>query len=181
MFSSHQWRYLLIAQSLLPLVINVLICGAIGAIDYRHLDILPVWGFPKSVALDLLGTSFLLPTITCWIATLLVRRDVRRGSIDALRKDSPLPAWLQFFRRPLLWRAPLFGVLGLIVAGSAVLIVLRLLPVAGTNVSTFLAGKLAFAGIDGAIVTPLNARVAMTEEPAPVITDRLESLEKPAS
>ncbi|MEZ6062926.1 MAG: hypothetical protein R3C19_21485 [Planctomycetaceae bacterium] len=162
--TSSQRRYLVLYQCLLPMLINIVVCGLIGAVDYRGLNTLPVLEPPKSVAVDLAATSFLLPFLTCLIATPLVRRDIRRGTVSSLaKKDQQPSAGLPPARMPLLLRALLIGGTGAVVVGSAAMIVVSMLPVPTVAVSKFLFWKLTFAGFYGAAVTPFIALLAMAE------------------
>ena len=47
-----------------------------------------MWGAPlvePSVFWDLIGTLFLLPLFTSALSTAAIRRDIRRGALDAAR------------------------------------------------------------------------------------------------
>lgn len=159
--SIAQRRYLLIGHVLVPIICNVLICGLIGIIDYRHLTVLPKWGFPQSMSVDLAASSFLLPWITCLIATPLTHRDVHRGTVSSLTHDQHLPVWLRPFARAWYIRAPLFGLTGLLLVGSTACVVLSLLPWSSAAVSRFLLVKVSLAAVYGSLVTPAIAILAM--------------------
>ncbi len=151
----------MIGHVLTPLVINTLICSTIGVIDYRDLTVLPKWGFPQSMGVDLTVTSFLLPWITCLIATPLTHRDVRRGTVAPLTHDERLPFWLRPFDQPWSIRAPMIGLAGLLIAGTTALLILSLLPWSEASISRFLVAKVTLAALFGTLVTPPVALLAM--------------------
>ena len=154
---ASQRRYLLVGQALIPAMINIVVCGVIALTDYRNLDSLPVWGFPQSIAMDLIGTSFLLPSITCMIATILIRRDVRRLAVEPIDPDTEIPVWLRWLPRSLLLRSVLCGMVGGVFVGIPVATILLTLPMNGLSLPAFLAAKLTFVAVYGALVTPLIA------------------------
>ncbi|MEZ6132795.1 MAG: hypothetical protein R3C59_29350 [Planctomycetaceae bacterium] len=162
--TSAQRRYLFLFQCVTPMVINVIVCAAFGVIDFRHLEFVPVRGQPPSVMADLLATSFLLPFLTCLIASVLVHRDVRRQAVEPVSfVTRSRPLWIRLLRRPLLLRALLMGLAGLLLVGSAVVVSLSFVSVPQIAVKQFLAGKLTFAALYGGTATPLIALLAMSD------------------
>lgn len=156
-----QIRYLGIAHVVISILINAVVCATIGLVDYRDMPLIPVWGLPKSMALDLIATSFLLPAITCMIATPLTRRDVSRGTVD--RIDRP-PPWLARLPTSLPMRAFVFGIAGLITMGALLSWILSSqLAVGEVQSEKFIVAKVMFACCYGAIVTPTVAIIAMSE------------------
>jgi hypothetical protein len=165
----RQRRYLLVGQMLIPAVVNVIACGVFAVVDYRNLDALPVWGFPQSMAMDLIGTSILLPAITCLIATTLIRRDLRQLVVEAIGDETESPMWIGWLPRSLLRRSAMCGLAGGVFVGIPVATVLLALPVNALSIPAFLAAKLTFAAIYGALVTPFIAIRALcdTQRDAP--------------
>jgi len=89
--SSAQWLYLAIGQLAVPVLINVVLNGAIGFAMFRGASEVP-WLGTQSIVGDTLGTGFFLPAITCLIVTPLVRGHVRKGAAEPMR--GTLPRWL---------------------------------------------------------------------------------------
>jgi hypothetical protein len=157
-----QIRYLGIAHVLIPIALNAVICGLIGSVDYRNMPFLPLWGLPKSVALDLIATSFLLPTITCLIATPLTRRDLRVGKVAPIDAQS---AWLKRIPDPLVLRAIFMGGVGLLTVGVTCYFFLAWgIAIREIERGEFLIAKIAFACCYATIVTPTVALKAMNEK-----------------
>lgn len=160
--AKSQLRYLGIAHGLMPVLINAVVCGVIGLVDYRNLPTLPVWGLPKSIALDLIATSFLLPAITCLIATPLTRRDLKRGI--AHRIENP-PTWIERLPTRLWVRAVLMGGIGLLTVGLVCALILKhFVSVPELERSQFVMSKIAFACCLGILVTPVVAIKALSEK-----------------
>ena len=153
--SPEHRRYLVIEQGVGAAVIDFLLNGIIAWAVFRGHEIVPLWGQP-SIAGDTLGTTFLLPLLTCLIVTPLARGHVRGGKLSALGwtpTSHPVLRWLPAgtFARAV--------VLGLICTLAFAPIALSVL---GTTLTAmmfwrFVAFKACFAAGLGAIVTPIIA------------------------
>jgi hypothetical protein len=158
-----QRGYLLVGQVIVPVILNVVLNGAIGFAMFRGASEVPLLG-SQSIVGDTLGTGFFLPAITCLIVTPLVRGHVRKGTAEPMR--GALPAWLAAFRRTLVPRAVALGLAGVGVAGALLLALSALLGVESLAFVPFLGFKAVFAGLLGGLVTPLIALLALADRPA---------------
>ena len=158
-------RYLLIGQVVIPIFINAAITFGIGWITFRQQATVTVWVLDKGAVTDFLGACYLLPAITCLIATPIVRGQVARGDVPALTVDMT-GTWVRFFRGGLIWRATKFGLTGLISLVGPVMAGWALFGAETVSTAWFLFAKVTFATLLGCIVTPLIAIVAMTD-PSP--------------
>lgn len=158
-------RYLLIGQVVIPIFINATFTFGIGWITFRHQPTVTVWVLDKGAVTDFLGACYLLPAITCLIATSIVRGQVARGEAPALTVDMT-GTWVRFFRGGLIWRATKFGLTGLISLVGPVTAGWALFGAETVATPWFLFSKVSFATLLGCIVTPLIAIVAMTD-PSP--------------
>src|SRR2546428_6686539 len=89
-------RYLLLEQGVGAAVFNFVINAAIAWAMFRSVAVVPLWG-QRSIMGDTIGTCFLLPLITCLIATRLARGHVRAGKVASLgwaRASHPALGWL---------------------------------------------------------------------------------------
>src|SRR5438874_2612083 len=89
-------RYLLLEQGVGAAVFNLVLNAAIAWAMFRSVAVVPLWG-QQSIMGDTIGTCFLLPLLTCLIATRLVRSHVRAGKVAALgwtRTSHPVLGWL---------------------------------------------------------------------------------------
>ena len=158
-------RYLLIGQVVIPIFINAAITFGIGWITFRQQATVTVWVLDKGAVTDFLGACYLLPAITCLIATPIVRGQVARGEASALT-IVVTGTWVRFFRGGLIWRATKFGLTGLISLVGPVMAGWALFGAETVSMPWFLFAKVTFATLLGCIVTPLIAIVAMTD-PSP--------------
>jgi ribosomal protein S18 acetylase RimI-like enzyme len=156
-------RFLWREHAVVGFFVNVVINGAIVWATFRGAAAIPRWG-QSSVAGDLLATSFLLPAITCLIVTPLVRGAVRRGAAPAFA--GALPGWLGAFRRALLPRALLLGLVCLPLAGGLAVALLHGLGVEALALGPFIGWKALYAGVLGAGVQPAIALLALADAPA---------------
>jgi|SRR5262245_473264 len=161
--SAAQRGYLFIGQMIVPAVINLVLNGLIAWAMFRGASEVPLFG-QQSIVGDTLGTCFFLPAITCLIVTPIVRGHVRKGMAERL---GALPAWLAPFQRGLVARALALGLAGVAVAGSFAVVALLVLGVQTLAFTPFVVAKAVFAGVLGALVTPLIALLALADRPAP--------------
>ena len=158
-------RYLLLEQGVGAAVFNFVLNAAIAWAMFRSVAVVPLWG-QQSIMGDTIGTCFLLPVITCFIATRLVRGQVRAGKVAALgwtRASHPVLGWLpQTTGR----RGVALGLVSIALLAPLALAALVLLGVAAMPFWHFVVFKAAFAAFAAALVTPLVALWAIAEAPA---------------
>ncbi len=155
-------RYLLIEQGVGGGVVNFVLNLGIAALLFRGLATVPLWG-QQSIAGDTIGTTFLLPLITCLIVTPLAQRQLRAGSLAALgwtRSSHPVLGWLPRRTFP---RALAFGVITTVLAAPVSIWALGALDVDTLSFERFLLFKAAYAAVLGAVVTPVVALWAIAE------------------
>jgi hypothetical protein len=155
-------RWILLNALLITAVINVVVNGAIDLISIAGKGPIPFWGPPlvdTNTVWTIIGTLFLLPLITCVLATTAIRRDMEHGTLTPLttlgHADS-LPETR--FRRGLL-----FGAVCAVFAGPPIVLVLAALGVGDLSHAQYTVWHIAFAVVLGALVTPVIALCAMTD------------------
>src|SRR5947207_13222996 len=109
--SQAQRRYLLLEQGVGAAGFNFLLNAAIAWLMFRGADVVPLWG-QQSIAGDTIGTSVILPFLTCLIATRLVRGHVRSGKVAPLGWSRDTQPWLGWLPRGTLARALALGTVG---------------------------------------------------------------------
>jgi hypothetical protein len=162
--SPAQRRYLLLEQGVGAGVFNFLLNAAIAWLMFRHQAEVPLWG-QQSIAGDTMGTSLLLPFLTCLIVTAVARRQVRAGKLAPLgwtRASHPVLRWLP---RATVWRGLVLGLACAAVLAPAVLLVLRALAVASLDIGRFVVFKASFAALAAVLVTPPIALWAIADAP----------------
>ena len=165
--SPAQRKYLLLEQGVGAAVVNFVLNAGIAALIFHRYDVVPLWG-QQSIVGDTIGTTFMLPLLTCLIVTRLARGQIRAGKVAALgwtRTSHPLLTWLpdNTGRRGL--------VLGLVcaalVAPPAVW-VLSALDIGTMSFWRFVLFKATFAAALAAVITPVIALWAIAAaEPTP--------------
>jgi len=127
----------------------------------------PLWG-QQSIAGDTIGTSLLLPLITCLVVTRLARGHVRSGKVAPLgwsRDTHPTLGWLP---RGTVARAFVLGLSCTVALAPVTLSVLALLHVANLSFWRFIFFKASYAALAALFVTPIVALWAIAEEEAAV-------------
>src|SRR5881296_2180494 len=163
--SQAQRRYLLLEQGVGAAGFNFLLNAAIAWLMFRGADVVPLWG-QQSIAGDTIGTSIILPFLTCLIATRLVRGHVRAGKVAPLGWSRDTQPWLGWLPRGTLARAAALGGAGLVVFTPPTLVALVALGVADLGLGRFVVFKASFAAAEALVVTPLVALWAIAEGPA---------------
>src|SRR5881296_1564376 len=163
--SPAQRRYLLLEQGVGAAVFNFLLNAAIAWLIFRGADVVPLWG-QQSIAGDTIGTSVILPFLTCLIATRLVRGHVRSGKVAPLGWSRDTQPWLGWLPRGTLARGLALGGVGLLVFAPPVLLAHVALGVTQHGLARFVVFKASFAAAEALVVTPLVALWAIVERPA---------------
>jgi len=150
--SATHRRFLLVEQGAIPTAINFVLNGVIAWAIHRSNVDAPIWG-KSSVALDLIATSFLLPFLTCVIASILISRRVQSGKMLTLSTDElPLSRW---FRHPPWVRGIVLGIAGLIFGAAPIVAALSLSDAQTIPVYSFVAFKAVWAALLALLVTPV--------------------------
>ena len=152
-------RYIFVEQPIGAFVVNFALNAVIALAVFRDTTTVPLWG-QASVAGDTIATSFILPFLSVLIATPLVQRDVRHGkaSPEDMRNHGPMLRWLP---RPILARALVLGLAGLVVAAPLAVHGLRLAGVTQVPMPQFIWVKATYAAALGALLAPGIAMAAV--------------------
>jgi len=145
-------------------VFNFLLNAAIAWAMFRGAEQVPLWG-QQSIAADTIGTSFILPFLTCLIVTRITWGRVRAGHLAPLpwtRASHPALGWLP---ERTTWRALALGTAGLLALAPPTVAAFHALDVPHLSVGDFVVFKAGFAAVEAAIVTPLVALWALAGVP----------------
>lgn len=155
-------RYLLMAQTAIPILFNIAIPLTLGWLTFRTQPSVVTWALDKGAVADFIGTCYLLPAITCLIATPIVHSHAAKGIVSRVPAEH-IPRLLLFYRGGLIWRATKWGLTGLTLLSAPVFLAFKLLADETIPTVTFLVVKIAFAVVLGCVVTPLISLVALTD------------------
>jgi len=153
-------RFLLLEQGVGSVVVNFALNAVIAWLAFGGMERVPVWGQQSAVG-DTIGTSLILPFLTCLISTRLVVGSVRRGRIDALpwtRASHPALRWLP---AGTLRRALVLALIGGIVFAPITVLALDRFVASDMGLGRFIAFKASFAAFEGLFVTPVVALWAL--------------------
>ena len=160
-------KYLIIGQTIIPIFFNFTIPLTLGLITFWNQPTVVTWALDKGAVADFIGTCYLLPAITCLIATPIVRSQVASGVVSQVPVEH-LPRLLLFYRGGLIWRATKWGLTGLTLLSAPVFFTFTLLADETIPTVTFLVVKILFAVLFGCVVTPLISLVAIADVPVPL-------------
>ena len=152
MSSAHK-RFLLLEEGVGSVVVNLVLNGLIAALMFRGTAAVPLWG-QQSIAGDTIGTTFLLPLITCLIVTPLARRQVRAGRVPPV---AGAPLALRWMPERAFTRGATLGLITAVAIAPPTIAALAALGVTQQSFWGFVAFKAVFAAALGAVVTPLIA------------------------
>lgn len=150
--SDRHRHFLIIDYGVVPTVLNFFINGLICWAVFQSAETMSLWGL-SGIGIDLLVTAFLLPFLTCVIASAIISRQVLSGKVPALpREQQPTSPWI---RRSAFLRGLFLGTFGIIFAAFPVVWVLDLGLVEPLSVSSFVVFKASWAALLAMVVTPL--------------------------
>lgn len=164
MHHAHR-RYLILEQGLGAVLINFVLNFAIAWAAFRGMAAVPMWG-TQSIAGDTIGTSFVLPFLTCLIVTPLARREVSRGRLPAFERGRADVSVLGLLPTTTFRRALVLGAAATVLFAPIAILVFHSAGLGGVDAGTFVWVKAAYAGGLAGIVTPLIAASALADTSA---------------
>jgi hypothetical protein len=160
-------RWLVVNGIFVTALINVVVNVAIDLLSLGDRDTVPMWGAPlvgPSVLWTVIGTLFLLPLLTCALATGAIRRDIRRGAVERLESDAvhrrigrlPAGRWR---------RGAEIGAFAVVVLGPPTILLLAILGFPDLDRGQYIVWQTVYAVLLGMLVTPPIALAAMADPP----------------
>lgn len=148
-----------------PSVFNFALNGAIAWAVFRAAAVVPLWG-QQSIAVDTIGTTFLLPFLTCLLVTRLVQRQTRSGRIQALGLHALRHGFIRHLPQKTFYRALALGGLCVSAIAPPTLLALVVSGLDALPFAQFLVFKASFAAALAAAVAPVIALRALCDAPA---------------
>lgn len=158
-------RFIFLEQGVGAAVFNFVLNAAIAWATFRGLARVPLWG-QLSIGADTIGTSFILPFLTCLVVTRMARQRVRKGQLARLgwtRDSHPMLGWLP---ERTVKRALVLGLAGLVMLAPVTIAAFYALGITDLSLREFIVFKASFAAVEAAVVTPLVALWALEGAPA---------------
>lgn len=156
-------RYLVLEQGLGAALINFVLNGIIAWTMFHGLEVVPLWG-EQSIGGDTIGTTFLLPLITCLVVTPLARGQIRSGRLKPLGWTPASHPALGRLPAGTFRRALALGAMCTLIVAPITLSLLAS-QLAAMSFWRFIAFKATFAAVLAAAVTPLIALWAIAQTP----------------
>jgi hypothetical protein len=160
-----QWRYLLLDNGLGAAFLNLGINAAIAWAVFRHVAVVPLWG-ALGIATDTIATSVILPIITCLVVTALTRWHVRAGRLPPLGLDAQQNFFVRVLPPAVGRRAMVSALVSLVLLAPFTLAALSWMHIDQLPFNDFIVFKVGFAIVNGALVTPPLALVALAGAPS---------------
>jgi hypothetical protein len=149
-------RYLLLEHGVGSAVFNFVLNGVIAWLLFRNAVEVPLWG-QQSIAGDTIGTTVLLPLLTCLIVTPMVRRHVQARDLGALGQSPTADALLRWLPASTFRRGLCFGAACVVAVAPLAIWGLGVLGISGMSLWHFIGFKAAFAAALAFAVQPLIA------------------------
>lgn len=154
------WRYILLDNGVGAAFLNFGINAAIAWLTFKHTAIVPLWG-AVGMATDTIATSVILPIITCVVVTALTRWHVRAGRLPPVGGGAEQSALVRLLPRATGRRAIVTALISLVALAPLTLTLLVALGIDEMPFRDFVVFKAAFAVVNGTLVTPPLAFVAL--------------------
>ncbi len=161
MHAAHR-RYLVLEQGLGAVLINFVLNFGIAWAAFRGMSAVPMWG-TQSIAGDTIGTSFVLPFLTCLIVTPLARREVTRGRLPAFEHGPGDSRLLALLPNTTFRRALVLGATATVLIAPIAIFTFHSAGLGGIEPGAFIWIKAAYAGVLAGIVSPLIAARALAD------------------
>ena len=149
-------RYLLLEHGVSSAIFNFVLNGGIAWLAFRNTVEIPLWG-QQSIAGDTIGTTLLLPLLTCLIVTPMVRRHMQARDLDGLERSRVADALLRWLPASTFRRGLRLGVACVVVIAPLAITGLGALGVTQMSLWHFIGFKAAFAAALAFAVQPLIA------------------------
>lgn len=148
-------------QFLVPIALNFAISWCLAWAIYRNTAVVPLWG-AESVSSDILGTSLVLPWVTCAINSAVLKRHARLGRVPRVSVDMMRLPW-RLAPKPVMWRGLVLALLCLVFVGLPTLGFLNFSGLTHFELRACLALNASYAALLTALSSPVVAVLAAAE------------------
>jgi hypothetical protein len=151
------------------MAINVVLNAAIAWLSVAGQGSVSMWGAPlveTSIFWNVVGTLFLLPSITCLLTTTAIRADIRSGSLPPLTGLRSAHRWLAALPFPRRRRGAVVGAMAVVVLAPPLVLALLVSGLGDLDEGQFVLWQTVFAVLLGILVTPPIALCAMADPDA---------------
>lgn len=155
------YRFWLVDQFLVPIALNFAISWCLAWALYRGTAVIPLWG-AESVSSDILGTSLVLPWVTCVINSAVLKRRARLGRVPRVGVDVTRSPW-RLAPKSAVWRGLVLALLCLIFVALPTLGILDFSGLTHFELRACLALNASYAALLTALSSPVVAVLAAAQ------------------
>ena len=155
------YRFWLVDQFLVPMVLNFAISWCLAWAIYRGTAAIPLWG-AESMASDMLGTSLVLPWVNCVINSAVFKRHARLGRVPRVGVDGTRWPW-RLAPKSVVRRGLVLALICLIFVALPTLGILDILGLTHFELRTCLALNASYAALLAALTSPVIALSAAAQ------------------
>jgi hypothetical protein len=157
-------------QFAVPIVLNFAINWCLAWAIYHGAPVIPLWGM-ESVSSDMLGTSLVLPVVTCMINSAVVKRHARQGRVPHLNLDWTRWPW-RFAPKSVVRRGLLLALSCLVFVALPTLGIMNVLGLTHFDERTCLALNGSYGALLAGVTSPVIAALVAAEvSPATRVLD----------
>ncbi len=157
-------KYLVLEQGVGAGVVNFVLNAIIAWAMFRGSESVPLFG-QQSIAGDTIGTTFMLPLLTCLIVTPLARQQIRNGRFAALGWSADSHPTLAWVPTRTFWRGLAIALVCTMAVAPLSIWALNTVHLTAMSFWSFVTFKATFAALLGAVVTPFIALWAIARMP----------------
>ena len=158
------YRFWLVDQFLVPIVLNFAISWSLAWAFYRGTAVIPLWGV-ESASSDMLATSLVLPFVTCIINSAVLKRHARLGRVPHVGVDMTAWPW-RLAPKGVVRRGIVLALFCLVFVALPTLAILGVLGLKHFGFRACLALNGSFAALLTAVTAPIVAVLAIAR-PSP--------------
>jgi hypothetical protein len=166
--TSEHRRWLLLNALVITAFVNAALNGLIAwgsaaKEDSIHLWAAPLVGGPSTIT-DTVGTFFILPLVTTLLITTVIWHELKTGGLAPLRRSAEGGWLIGRLPKTRLRRGIYFGALCVVLLAPVAVVLLVAIDFGDISVGSFVLYKVIFGVALGAIVTPVIAIAALSDE-----------------
>jgi hypothetical protein len=154
-------HYLLTEHVVGSAVVNFVLNGLIAWLSFRHLEVVPMLG-QQSIMGDMVGTTIVLPVLTCLIVTRIVAWHLRTGKVSIPDWSSASQSFLGKLPNGAFARGLALAVPTMLLAVPLLYGLLMAAGVTSLELRPFVLFKASYSAVMAALVQPVVAMWALT-------------------
>lgn len=157
--SKSHFRYAIVNQGIISVIINFVINGGITWFYFRNDDEIPLFGI-KSITMDIVQANFYFTFYTCFFITRAVYGDVARGKINPIINN---PKFLKKYPSGFFYGSVVLGIFVTIIFTPLIIGTMVLIQLDSFTLSEFIIFKSIWGALMAAFWAPIFTLTALNE------------------